>query len=160
MPPKPSSVTGSLSGGTLTVKVTDNGKSISFTASIKTPTSAKPASGYPAIIAYGGGSIPIPSNVATISYNNFDVGADLDRGKGKFYDLYGSGNGAGAMVAWAWGTSRIIDALESLSAANIDTSKIGITGCSRNGKGALVGGLFYILNRLTKHSWLSHILDS
>ena len=138
MPPKPSSVTGTLSGGTLTVKVTDRGKSISFTASIKTPTSGKAP--YPAIIAYGDGSIPIPANVATISYNNFDVGADLDRGKGKFYDIYGSSNSAGAMVAWAWGASRIIDALETLPNANIDTTKIGITGCSRNGKGALVGG--------------------
>jgi len=42
----------------------------------------------------------------------------------------------------AWGLSRIIDALEITSSARINTSKIGGTGCSRNGKGALVAGAF------------------
>ena len=61
---------------------------------------------------------------------------------GKFYDLYGSSHEAGAMIAWAWGVSRLIDALETTPAANIDTRHIGVTGCSRNGKGALIAGAF------------------
>ena len=44
------------------------------------------------------------------------------------------------MVAWAWGVSRIIDALEKTPEANIDPSRIAVTGCSRNGKGALLAG--------------------
>lgn len=46
------------------------------------------------------------------------------------------------MMAWAWGVSRIIDALEQTPAANINTTKLAVTGCSRNGKGALVAGAF------------------
>jgi hypothetical protein len=46
------------------------------------------------------------------------------------------------MMAWAWGVSRIIDALESTPDANIDTTHLAVTGCSRNGKGALVVGAF------------------
>ncbi|KAF9014692.1 hypothetical protein BDZ89DRAFT_1220943 [Hymenopellis radicata] len=44
--------------------------------------------------------------------------------------------------AWAWGVGRIIDALELTPSANIDLTKIGVSGCSRNGKGALVAGAF------------------
>jgi cephalosporin-C deacetylase-like acetyl esterase len=44
------------------------------------------------------------------------------------------------MVAWAFGVSRILDVLETLPGANINTKKIAVTGCSRNGKGALVAG--------------------
>jgi hypothetical protein len=62
-------------------------------------------------------SIPTPANVATITFNNDDIAAQhygSSRGKGKFYTLYGSGHSAGAMMAWAWGVSRIIDALENV----------------------------------------------
>src|SRR4051812_15786894 len=64
----------------------------------------------------------------------------VHRGQGKFYTLYGSGHSAGALTAWAWGVSRIIDALELTPAAGINPQKIGVTGCSRNGKGAIVAG--------------------
>lgn len=142
-PPKPSSVTGTLSGNTLTINVSDSGKSISFTATISYPSSG--TAPYPAIIAYGAASIPIPAGVATITFNNDDLGTQNDsssRGKGKFYTLYGSNHSAGAMIAWAWGVSRIIDALESVSNSRINTQRIGVTGCSRNGKGAMVAGAF------------------
>ena len=45
-------------------------------------------------------------------------------------------------MAWAWGASRLIDALEKTPAANIDPARLGVTGCSRNGKGALAVGAF------------------
>ncbi|KAK3954763.1 hypothetical protein QBC32DRAFT_368350 [Pseudoneurospora amorphoporcata] len=84
----------------------------------------------------------VPSGVATILFNNDDMAAQTDgssRGKGKFYDLYGSSHSAGALTAWAWGVSRIIDALElTKSQTNMDPARIGVTGCSRNGKGAFV----------------------
>jgi hypothetical protein len=54
----------------------------------------------------------------------------------------GSSHSASAMTAWTWGVSRIIDALETTSAAKINTQKIAVTGCSRNGKGALMIGAF------------------
>jgi len=49
------------------------------------------------------------------------------------------------MMAWAWGTnltSRIIDVLESSPELKINTSNIAMTGCSRNGKGAMVAVAF------------------
>ncbi|EOD46607.1 putative carbohydrate esterase family 15 protein [Neofusicoccum parvum UCRNP2] len=140
-PPKPSSVTSSLSSNTLTITASEGGKSISFSVSISYPSSG--TAPYPAIIAYGYPSIPIPAGVATITFNNDDIAAQTNtgsRGQGKFYTLYGSGHGAGAMTAWAWGVSRIIDAVASTADARIDAARIGVTGCSRNGKGAFVAG--------------------
>jgi hypothetical protein len=144
MPPKPSSVTVTASGNSITINVSDGGKSISFSVSVTYPSSG--TAPFPAIIAYGGGSIPTPAGVATINFNNDDIAAEQSassRGQGKFYTLYGSGHSAGAMMAWAWGVSRIIDALELTASTNrIDTTRVGVTGCSRNGKGAFVAGAF------------------
>lgn len=139
LPPKPN-VTASPSGSTFQLTAKDGGKSTSFSVTIKLPSSG--TAPYIAIIAYGAPSIPVQSSVAVITYQNFDIGADNGRGQGKFYDLYGSSASAGAMIAWAWGVSRIIDALELTSAAKIDPKRVGMTGCSRNGKGAMVAGAF------------------
>jgi hypothetical protein len=47
----------------------------------------------------------------------------------------------GVLTAWGWGFHRVIDALD-LVVPEVDTSKVGATGCSRLGKGALAAGLF------------------
>jgi hypothetical protein len=83
--------------------------------------------------------------VATIIFPNDTVAAQVSgssRGMGAFYDLYGSTHPAGAMMAWAWGVSRLIDAIEQTPEAGIDPTRLGVTGCSRNGKGALIVGAF------------------
>lgn len=137
-PPKPSSVTASLSGNTLSITAAEANKSITFTVSIKKPSGSGP---FPAIIAYGAASLPIPNGIATIVFNNDGIAAQQgqnSRGRGKFYTLYGSGHSAGALTAWAWGVDRIIDALEITASTGIDPKRIGVTGCSRNGKGAFV----------------------
>ncbi|TFK24581.1 Glucuronoyl esterase catalytic domain from Hypocrea Jecorina [Coprinopsis marcescibilis] len=142
LPPKPSSVTGTVSGNSITVNVNNGGTGISFTASIRYPTGNGP---FPAIIALGGASIPIPSNVAVITYNNDDIAQQANtgsRGRGKFYTLYGQGHSASAMTAWVWGVSRLIDVLEANTGHRIDTKRLGVTGCSRNGKGAIMIGAF------------------
>jgi len=69
------------------------------------------------------------------------------RGKGLFYELYPdtSPQAAGALMAWAWGVSRILDALTSSpdgNDASIDATRIGVVGCSRWAKGSLVVGAF------------------
>ncbi|KAF8152201.1 hypothetical protein B0H34DRAFT_724252, partial [Crassisporium funariophilum] len=46
------------------------------------------------------------------------------------------------MTAWAWGVSRVIDALEITTGHNINLQRLGVTGCSRNGKGAFIAGAF------------------
>lgn len=47
----------------------------------------------------------------------------------------------GVLTAWAWGFHRVLDAI-TLSAKEIDPTKVGVTGCSRLGKAALAAGLF------------------
>ena len=85
------------------------------------------------------------TQVATLNYNNDNIAQQngaSSRGRGIFYDLYGSSHDASAMTAWVWGVSRIIDAIEANPSAQINTKRIGVTGCSRNGKGALMAGAF------------------
>lgn len=134
----PQTATVTASGtSTLAITASDNGKSVSFSVSIKKPSGSGP---FPAIIAYGAASIPVPNGVATITFNNDQIGAQGgqgSRGQGRFFDLYGSGHSAGATTAWAWGVDRILDALEKVD-TGIDPKRVGVTGCSRNGKGAMV----------------------
>jgi hypothetical protein len=144
-PAKPAMVSGSFTSGRLTVNVGNGAQAISFVATITVPTTGSPP--YPAMIAIGGSSLPSLASlgVAAITFPNDDVAVQVDgssRGQGKFYTLYGSNHSAGAMMAWAWGVSRLIDVLEQTPSANIDTKRLGVTGCSRNGKGALVAGAF------------------
>ncbi len=146
-PGTPESVSAEVKGENLVITVADKGKSISFTAKISYPkTGTAP---YPAMIGMGGSWINneelAKQGVAVIQFPNNDIAEQLNgssRGKGKFFELYGSEHSAGALMAWAWGVSRLIDGLEKMPASQINASRLGVTGCSRNGKGALVAGAF------------------
>jgi hypothetical protein len=46
------------------------------------------------------------------------------------------------MTTWAWGVSRITDVLKQTPIAQINNARIGVTGCSRNSKGALMISAF------------------
>lgn len=140
-------VHGTFNADTLQVTVTRGGKAISFPVRITYPREGRGP--YPAMIGMGAVSLDhaqlLRQGVAIISFPNNELAEQqgaASRGKGKFYELYGSGHAAGAMSAWAWGTSRLIDALEKTPQANIDPARLGVTGCSRNGKGAIVAGAF------------------
>ncbi|KAG9233579.1 hypothetical protein BJ875DRAFT_442119 [Amylocarpus encephaloides] len=142
-PDKPESVTGSVSSSSISVTASQGGKSVSFSASVRMPNGV--SGPVPAIIGYGGGSIPMPAGVAVINFNNDQIAAQQgsgSRGSGKFYDLYGRNHNAGATTAWAWGVSRILDVIEADTSKKIDINRIGVTGCSRNGKGAIFAGAF------------------
>ena len=145
--PPASATTGSRSGNTVTVVVNDNGRSLSFNASVTYPSTG--TAPYPAVIGIGGSNLNNSAlssmGVAVINFPNNEIAQQNgqgSRGVGKFYDMYGSGHSAGALMAWSWGVSRLIDALEKTPAANIDAARLGVTGCSRNGKGALVAGAY------------------
>jgi hypothetical protein len=91
----------------------------------------------------------LEQGVAVIYYNNYDLGkegtAEQSRGKpnpGKYYDIYGGNDPAGLLMAWAWGASRILDVLQKSGGSIIDITGIGVTGCSRLGKGAFTIGVF------------------
>jgi len=111
-PGKPASVTGSFDTGKINVTASDGTKTISFAAAVTLPTAG--TAPYPAMIGIGGISI----------------------------DAAGLNAMGVATMAWAWGVSRLIDAIEQTPAAQIDASRLGVTGCSRNGKGALIAGAF------------------
>ena len=152
-PRKPERVSGAISGSTLTVTVEDGGKRVQFTVAINKPAGGGP---FPAVIGYGHvnlGSALSGLAVATIDYTAADIfnasapnqiakDGSAYRGQGIFYELYGSDHSAGALMAWAWGVSRILDALIATPQAGIDPERIAVTGCSRFGKGALVAGAF------------------
>ena len=141
-PRNPEKVEGSFSGGKLTIKVTDKGKSGSFSVTIKNGgTKDKPK---PALIGFGGGSLGKATDgldLATISFNPDDVAPE--KGGGMFFDIYGGNTDKyGTIIAWAWGVSRVIDALEKTPDAGIDVKHLAMTGCSRWGKGTLAVGAF------------------
>ena len=145
-PRNPEKVEGSYSGGTLTINVTDKGKSGKFSVKISNAgTKDKPK---PALIGFGGGmmggcgSLGNATNgldIAMITFNPDDVAPES--GGGMFFNIY-SGGGQGTIIAWAWGVSRIIDALEKTPEAGIDVKHLAMTGCSRWGKGTLAVGAF------------------
>ncbi|KAI1810791.1 carbohydrate esterase family 15 protein [Poronia punctata] len=140
-PPPPDKVEASLSGSTMSVKVTVGSKSVTINTSIKKP-STTPG---PAIITIGGSSLPIPGTIGTIGFDNENFASQASagsRGQGAFYTLFGNTHSAGALTAWAWGVDRVVDGLVQLGAdkTGIDPERLGTTGCSRNGKGAFVVG--------------------
>ena len=148
-PRNPEKVEGSFSGGKLTIKVTDKGKSGSFSVSISDAgTKDKPK---PALIGFGGGMMgggcgslgkaTDGLDIAKIVFNPDDVAPE--KGGGMFFDIYGGNTDKyGTIIAWAWGVSRIIDALEKTPEAGIDVKHLAMTGCSRWGKGTLAVGAF------------------
>ncbi|KAK6431482.1 carbohydrate-binding module 1 [Oleoguttula sp. CCFEE 5521] len=128
-------------GSSLTMMPIVGDRAITYTVNITLPTSGRAP--FPAVIAFGAPSIPVPSNIATIVFDNSEFAQQdslASRGKGLFYDLHGPNATASALTAWAWGVGRIIDALEKTPQAHINPRRLAITGCSRNGKGALVTG--------------------
>lgn len=146
-PEAPQSVNGEMNGDTLIVSVTDQGKTIEFNAEIVYPSVGTPP--YPAMIGVGNSYLDNSDldslGVAAIRFPNNIIAEQINtesRGNGLFYDLYGSDHSASALMAWAWGISRLVDAFETTPSAQIDLSHLGVTGCSRNGKGALVAGAF------------------
>jgi len=146
-------VTGTVTNTSISVHVEAKGKSIDFEAAIKLPTKGQPP--YPALINVGktgltlGESRILDQGVAIIYYDNYALGKEgtpeQSRGKpnpGKYYDLYGGNDPAGLLMAWAWGASRMLDVLQTSGSSIIDSTGIGVTGCSRLGKGAFAIGVF------------------
>jgi hypothetical protein len=147
-PPKPMTVTGTVTSTKITVNVTDGGKSSSFSVTVSLPTSGKAP--YPAIIEYTGVPLDMATinseGVAMINYNPYDVGAEGHghgtNQSGAFYSIYSGGSGnTGLLAAWAWGTSRIIDVIAQSDGSILDANAIAVTGCSRFGKGSFIAGV-------------------
>ncbi len=146
-------VSGSVTNTKISVHVEAQGKSIDFAAKVVLPS--KGTAPYPAIIQVGASGMSMGESrvtnegVAVIYFDHLKLGMEgtpeASRGKpnsGMFYDLYGGTHSAGLLQAWSWGASRMIDVLQQSGGAIIDYERLGVTGCSRLGKGAFVIGLF------------------
>lgn len=146
-PGRPASVTGTVSSTNITVNVSDNGRSTNFSAGVQLPPSG--TGPFPAVIVLAGlgadTNTILSSGAAIINYNPLAVGQEgtpRTEKQGAFYDIYGSTSSTGLLAAWAWGVSRIIDVIEQSGGTILKASSIGVTGCSRYGKGAFVAGAF------------------
>jgi hypothetical protein len=145
-PLKPASVTGTVSSTSITVNVSQNGRSASFSAGVQLPSGTGP---FPAVVVVGGlgadTSTIRSSGAAIISYDPLAVGREgtpRNNKQGAFYTIYGATSGTGLLAAWAWGVSRIIDVIEQSGGNILKADALGVTGCSRYGKGAFAVGVF------------------
>ncbi|MFL5307523.1 MAG: cellulose-binding protein [Polyangia bacterium] len=153
-PPPPQSVTGTVTSSTITVQVMDNGKSASFTAGVKLPTSG--SAPYPVIVEYcsdtsGTFGPPLDTGVlnsegvAVIYYNAYAVGAEGHghgaSQSGAFYNVYAGGSATSLLTAWGWGVSRIIDVIAKSGSGMLKADAVAVSGCSRFGKGAFIAGV-------------------
>jgi len=146
-PAKPASVTGTVSTSSITVNVSDQGRSASFSASVQLPTTG--SAPYPAVFVVGGFGADTAtirsSGAAVISYDPLAVGREgtpRNNKQGAFYSIYGASSSTGILMAWAWGVSRLIDVIEASGSSIFRADGLGVTGCSRYGKGAFTIGVF------------------
>jgi hypothetical protein len=151
-PGKPDSVTGTVTDTLITINVTHAGKSASFTVGVDLPAGAGGAKPHPAIVGFVGRNFnfPLPAdlvkaeNVATLHFDPYVVGAESgkrDHKTGVFYTLYGAQSRTGLLAAWSWGVSRVLDVIAQSGGHLLKVDAVGVTGCSRFGKGAFTVGM-------------------
>jgi hypothetical protein len=163
----------------LRVNVLHDGKTVEFDAYVELPKGTPPSDGWPVIIAFGGldgadtwmgskgnprqyaldkgyANICVPTYGYTIDgVTTATVASDDNSHKGVFYTLYPYGTTAesqtGVLMAWAWGASKVLDALETGAAEDFGinvNNTIVTAGTSRygriagHGKAAAVAGAF------------------
>jgi len=139
----------SATAGTLTVRITNIvsgvAKTLTLTCAVSLPSGTGP---FPAIIGMNSpsGSVnpALLTAVAKITFSHNQVTVDDNAQQSDpFFQLYPAQtpSNTGQYAPWAWGVSRIIDALEKLQGSlPIDLTHIGVTGCSYAGKMALFCG--------------------
>ena len=141
----------------LIIHVTSGEAVTTFSVIVNLPEGSAPAEGWPCYLEYGfawGQSVFISDNCkyaasrgyAGITYIPTLVASDNESHLGAFYKLYpfdkAAGDFPGVLTAWAWGASKVIDALESGAgkALNINSGNCIVAGVSRYGKSVAVAG--------------------
>lgn len=151
-------VTYDYDNGTLTVYIEriSTGAKTQFTATVMMPDKSiemPSENGYPVVVGMHAGISEATANAngfATITLDWFAYGIASDDTKhtGAFYDLYPYGDSwqdqTGVLLAWSWGCSKILDALEAGlgEELGIDPTASIVTGVSRWGKAAAVCGAY------------------
>lgn len=147
-PPKPSIFHATLEGRVIHMIVGEGTNTFQMTATIERPADA-PDKPIPVLIGINSPSGSLPSDliarrgIATIAFKANEVApsgfSGINYEAGNFAKVYPNST-AGYMIRWAWGVSRIIDALQALPQAKLDLAHIAVTGCSYAGKAALYAG--------------------
>lgn len=146
------SIKASMDGDTLYVDVTIGNSTLRLRTEIEYPSVGEA----PYALMIGTSHISLPNDVfegrpiAKMTFHERQVNGygqwmgDLDKANYGFVKLYPDLIDNGAYSEWAWGVSRLIDALQQLGqeVTRIDTKRIGVTGCSYAGKMALFSGAF------------------
>ncbi len=140
------------------ITVSREGKEASFPVRVTLPE--EPAAGMPCYIEYCpfswfGKPLASPNmkaaagrGYAAIQYDPTAVASDSDLYEGAYFELYPYGKEQerqdGVLLAWAWGASRILDALETGAGQElgIDPGLCMVAGVSRYGKSAAVAGAY------------------
>ncbi|MBE5928117.1 MAG: hypothetical protein E7267_01900 [Lachnospiraceae bacterium] len=128
------------------------GGSASFTVTVNIPSGNAPEKGWPVIISMGNlteQETALANGYAVINYDTSQVSTDSAERKGAFYTLYPYNAGewreqTGVLMAWAWGASKILDALYTGAGTdyNINSDFAIVGGVSRWGKATAVTGAF------------------
>lgn len=138
----------SVQGDIMTVTVTANGKTASYHVGVSLPTN-RVYEKAPVLFVFGGifqNSYVNERGYAVLTVNPTELAADNESRTGVFYDLYPYGTAweeqTGALAAWGWGVSKVIDALENGAAKELGltTTDFLLTGVSRYGKATAVTG--------------------
>ncbi len=146
-PVRPDTISATFINDTLTVRITENGKTLVLTSKIILPEGKGP---FPAVIGIGRGSGSLPPEIFTsrgIAQIPFNFGQVMawqqKRGNEPINKLYPHLAHMGAYAAWSWGVSRLIDGLELVAKdLPVDLKHMAITGCSFAGKMALFAAAF------------------
>ena len=128
------------------------GASSSFNVEVNIPEGNAPEGGWPVIIALGSLSemeYALSNGYAVINYDVGQVSTDSAERKGAFYTLYPYNMSewreqTGVLMAWAWGASKVLDALNGGAAADfgINSEYAIVGGVSRYGKATAIAGAF------------------
>lgn len=154
---------GAANSKSINVTVRDGGKTASFAPVLYLPPTGAPP--YPVVVQESFRASAPPNRAfmdggyAVLNLPTSDnpaagvpgIASDDGNHTGAFFTLYPyqldrNGNDRGVLLAWAWGASRCVDALQYLAAhdhdyANLlDLKKLVVTGFSRWGKAALLAG--------------------
>ena len=142
----------------LKIRVRRKDREASFTVRVTLPEN--PASGMVCFLEYcpfswfgkrlisPNSKIAAARGYAAIQYDPVSVASDDECRRGAYFDLYPSGEDGerqdGVLLDWAWGASRILDALEDGAGAElgIDPALCMAAGVSRYGKSAAVAGAY------------------
>ncbi len=147
-------LTWAVADSTLTVTVARAGKEVQLAVPFVLPEGTAPEGGWPFYIEYSwfGMSDVVryaaSRGYAGFAYSPYAVASDNAFYQGAFFTLYPRGihatNRTGALVAWAWGASKILDALEqgAAKALNVNPACSLLGGVSRFGKSVAVAGAY------------------